>query len=263
MGRATLNLPQTKGTLMRKYLIPLALGLVAAQPANAVLMVTMQDELGATFHCVDNGGACDFTGAANNLLTLNNTVGNFQVAGTISTSSSGLLNLLSLVNFGAVNTDPLGAHTLNMYVSNTDYLGPVSQINGSASILFSNAVGSGPSSLDFYADTANVQGANLINTPGVLLFSALQTPTTNPQAFLGNDSAAFFDANLFSMTQAAHINLKGGGSFTDFSQNMQSSFSPVPVPAALPLLGSVVAGFGAFGAWKRRRKIGSDGSTAR
>jgi len=150
-----------------------------------------------------------------------------------------------------------------MYVSNTDYFGPVSQINGSASILFSNAVGSGPSSLDFYADTANVQGANLINTPGVLLFSALQTPTTNPQAFLGNDSAAFFDANLFSMTQAAHINLKGGGSFTDFSQNMQSSFSPVPVPAALPLLGSVVAGFGAFGAWKRRRKIGSDGSTAR
>src|SRR6185436_9825334 len=88
-----------------------AAGATLAQPANAVLMVTLDDGLGATFHCVDNGGACDFSGAANNLLTLNNTVGAFQVAGTISTSSSGLLNLLSLVNFGAVNTDPLGAHT--------------------------------------------------------------------------------------------------------------------------------------------------------
>ena len=238
-----------------------AAGATLAQPANAVLMVTMQDELGATFHCVDNGGACDFTGAANNLLTLNNTVGNFQVAGTISTSSSGLLNLLSLVNFGAVNTDTV-AHTLNMYVSDTDFVGPVTGIAESASILFSNAVGSGPSSLDFWADVGNTQGANLINTPGVLLASVVQTPTTNPQSFSGNDFTPFIASGLFSMTQAAHINLIGGGRFTDFSQNMQSSFSAVPVPAALPMLGGVVAGFGAFGAWKRRRKIGSGGSTA-
>lgn len=227
-----------------------ALGLMAA-PANAVLMVTLQDELGATFHCVDNGGACDFSGAASNLLTLNNTVGSFQVAGTISTSQSGLLNLLSLVNFGAVNTDTV-AHTLNMYVSDTNYVGPVSSIAGAAAILFSNAVGSGPSSLDFYADTANTQGANLINTPGVLLFSALQTPTINPQAFLGNDSAAFSDANLFSMTQAAHINLIGGGSFTGFEQNMQS-VSSVPIPAAGFLLGGVVAGAGVLSRFRRKR----------
>lgn len=235
-----------------------ALGLFVSQPANAVLMVTMQDELGATFHCVDNGGACDFSGAASSLLTLNNTVGSFQVTGTISTSQSGLLNLLSLVNFGAINNDTV-AHTLNMYVSDTGFVGPVSNIVGSAGILFSNAVGSGPSSLDFYADTANVQGANLINTPGVLLFSALQTPTTNPQQFLGNDSAPFFDLNAFSMTQVAHINLKGGGSFTDFGMNMQSA-NAVPIPAALPLLGSALAGFGGFNAWKRRRAAKKNGS---
>jgi hypothetical protein len=201
-------------------------------PANAVLMVTMQDELGATFHCVDNGGACDFSGAADSLLTL--------------------------VNFGAINNDT-AAHTLNMYVSDTDFLGPVSGIASSAGILFSNAVGSGPSSLEFYADTGNTQGANLINFPGVLLASAVQTPTTNPQQFLGNDFAAFSDPNLFSMTQVAHINLRGGGSFTDFGMNMQN-VNAVPVPAALPLLGSVVAGFGAFGAWRRRKLSG--GSTA-
>jgi hypothetical protein len=227
-------------------------------PANAVLMVTMQDELGATFHCVDNGGACDFSGAADSLLTLNNAVGSFQVTGTISTSQTGLLNLLSLVNFGAINNDT-AAHTLNMYVSDTDFLGPVSGIASSAGILFSNAVGSGPSSLEFYADTGNTQGANLINFPGVLLASAVQTPTTNPQQFLGNDFAAFSDPNLFSMTQVAHINLRGGGSFTDFGMNMQN-VNAVPVPAALPLLGSVVAGFGAFGAWRRRKLSG--GSTA-
>src|SRR5580765_2323414 len=127
---------------MKKYLalLPLALGIVAAQPANAVLMVTMQDELGATFHCVDNTASCDFSGLASNLLTLNNTVGSFTVTGTISTSQSGLLNLLSLVNFGATNNDT-AAHTLSMYVSDTGYQGPVAGIASSAGILFSNAVG--------------------------------------------------------------------------------------------------------------------------
>lgn len=234
------------------YLAAVAgLGLLIAQPAAANLMVTMTDSTGGSFHCVDNGGVCDFSGAADNLLTLNNTVGAFQVTGTISVSSSGLINLLSLVNFGATNTTGASA-TLNMWVSDTDFTAPVGQIVGSAGILFSNAVGSGPSSLEFYADTGNAQGANLTNAPGTFLFGATQTPITNPQQFLGNDSALFSDLNLFSMTQVAHINLIGGGSFTDFGMNMQSS--PTPIPAALPLFASAVAGAGALGRWRRKRK---------
>ena len=226
------------------------LGLLMAQPAQASLMVTMTDSTGGSFHCVDNGGVCDFSGATDQLLTLNNTVGAFQVTGTISVSSTGLVNLLSLVNFGATNTTGAAA-TLNMWVSDTDFTAPVASIQGSAGILFSNAVGSGASTLDFFADNANTQGANLTNAPGTFLFGATQTPLTNPQQFLGNDSALFSDLNLFSMTEVAHINLIGGGSFTDFGMNMQSS--PTPIPAALPLFATAVGGFGLYGRWRKRK----------
>jgi hypothetical protein len=233
--------------------------LLAASPANAVLMITMTDSTGGSFHCVDNAGGCDFSGAGDNLLTIDNTVGAFHVQGTISTSTSGLANILTMLNFGATNTTGAGA-TLNMWVSDTDFAGPVTGIAGSSAILFGNAIGSGQSSLEFWADPNNQQGANPTNAPGVFLFGATATPTTDPQSFDGNDAAAFIAAGLFSMTEVAHINLIGGGNFTGFEQNMQSAAAPIP--AALPLMGSVIAGIGGLSAWKRRRKIGSDAQAA-
>ena len=126
---------------------------------------------------------------------------------------------------------------MKILVSDTNFVAPVSNITSSASLTFNNDVGAGPSSLAFWADPLNVQGANPNNTPGTLLFDQSGTPTSTPNSFSGTVDTAFSAIAPFSMTEGSSIDLLAGASLTGYNQDMVSSFNAVPEPSAWGLLG--------------------------
>jgi len=215
--------------------------LIAAQPASATLQIAFTD--GTTIvTCADGQLGCDLAGAAKNLLTLNTTVGDFTVFGTLSFSTSGTANHLDLSSFGVINNGP-GTGTLTMVLSDTGFTAPVSSVNESASLTFNDAVGSGPSTLKFWADPADTQGAgNPILTPGPLLFSTSGTPVTNPDSFSGTASQPFSALSAFSMTEGASLNLIAGASITGFNESMRTSSIPEPKTWVMGLIGFGLVG---------------------
>jgi PEP-CTERM motif len=219
-------------------------------PAHAILQISISDGA-STFSCQDGQLGCDLGGAANNILTLNTTVGDFLVFGTLSFSSFGTTNQLSLSSFGIVNQGDAEG-TLKILVSDTNFVAPVSSITSSASLTFNNDVGAGASSLAFWADPANVQGANPNNTPGTNLFTTSGTPTSTPDSFSGTIDTAFSAIAPFSMTEGSSIDLLAGASLTGYNQDMVSSFNAVPEPRTWAL---ALAGFAFLAAagWKRRQ----------
>jgi hypothetical protein len=110
--------------------------------------------------------------------------------------------------------------TINLVAGDTNFIGPVGSIENSASLTFNEAVGSGPSSLSFFADPLNTQGANPLNTPGSLLETVTGMPVTNPDSFSGTHLQAFGASGPFSMTESASLALTTGGSITGFNQSM-------------------------------------------
>jgi hypothetical protein len=233
--------------MLRKLLLTtVAVGGIALSiaPANASLQVFFTDGTN-TFACADGGG-CDFAGPANRVLTINNTVGNFDVSGTLSVSNT---NALTMSNFGVINNGATG--TLQMFVSNTGFAGPVTSINEAASLNFLDNVGAGPSTLSFFADAANGQGA-----PGALgtaLFSVNGTPTNVTSSFAGQNTDAFSAAGPFSMTSEIDLNLINGGSVTGFNIGMQA-VNGVPEPATW---GMMLLGFAAISVVAMRKRGGN------
>ena len=122
----------------------------------------------------------------------------------------------------------------------------------SASLTFNSAVGSGASTLRFFADPANGQPAGVgLNIPGQLLFTTNGTPVTDPDSFAGTNASPFSANGLFSLTETANLALKAGGSITGF--NMSEATSAVPEPSTWAMLGLGFAGLAFFGV-KRARK---------
>jgi hypothetical protein len=136
-----------------------------------------------------------------------------------------------------------------LVASDTNFLPQVSFVQNSGSLTFNNAVGSGPSTLSFFADPLNTQGANPLNAPGSLLESVSGVPTTDPDSFSGSRLSAFSASGPFSMTEAASLALTTGGSITGFNQAMETG---VPEPRTWAML---LLGFGlmAFVGVRRRR----------
>jgi len=238
---------------MRNFLLAgtLLAGLgVAVAPAEARLQLSIN--VGSnTFTCFDGQLGCDVSGGANNLLVIDQTVGGVFVQLALTQSSFGANNELQLSSSNIDNTTgaPL---TIKLLASDTNFLPPVTTIQDSGSLTFNNAVGSGQSMLQFWADHANTQGANPNNTPGTLLETVFGTPLTNPDSFAGSNSAAFSALSPFSMTEGASLNLIGGGSITGFNESMLTS-SAIPEPKTWAMF---LLGFGAMalmGAKKVRR----------
>ena len=234
--------------IMRLKSVLLAAAAVAAlaQPAAARLQLSISDGT-TTFSCFDGQLSCDQSGGANNLLTIDQTVGGAFVEITLAQSTFGLHNTLQLSSSSILNLTgaPL---TITLLAGDNNFVNPVSFINNSASLTFNDAVGSGQSSLAFWADAANTQGANPSNTPGSLLEQVFGTPLTDPDTFSGSNVAAFLADSPFSMTEGASLALRGGASITGFNQSMTSG---VPESSTWAMLGIGFIALGFVG-WQKR-----------
>ena len=228
------------------------LAATAITPASARLQITLQSGAN-TFSCFDGQLSCDQSGGANNLLIVDQTVGGILVQLALTQSVSGPTNELQLSSSNIVNEGGVPA-TIKLFASNTDFVGPVSAINNSASLTFNQNIGAPLSTLQFFADVTNAQGANPANTPGVLLESVSGSAATDPDSFSGSLISPFDALGPYSMTESASLSLRGLGSITGFNQSMQST-SAVPEPSTWALL---ITGFG-FMAWgaSTRKKVRS------
>ena len=187
------------------------------------------------------------SGGANNLLTIDTTVGGAFVQLTLTQSSFGAHNsLAALVSSNIENT--LGIPlTVTLLASDTGFTAPVSFINNSASLTFNANTGTPDSTLKFWADTLDTQGANPNNTPGSLLETVFGHAITDPDSFSGSKIAAFSASDPFSMTEGAALVLRPDGSVTGFNQSMTSG---VPEPSTWAML---VIGFAGL-AWAGLRR---------
>jgi hypothetical protein len=226
---------------MHKLLLTTALlAAFGASPAKATLQLSITDGT-STFSCKDGQLGCDLSGGANNLLVVDTTLDGFFVQLSLAQSTFGAHNVLQL---SSANIDNFGgtAGTLSFFASDTNFVPPAGNIEESGSLTFNNNVGAGPSSVSFFADPLNRQGANPLNTPGILLDSFSGTPVTNPDSFSGTHLSGFASSRPFSMTESASLNLIAGGSVTGFDQSMTSSAIPEPRTWAL-----MAVGFGLLG----------------
>ena len=216
-------------------------------PAHATLQLSIGAG-GSVFTCSDGELSCDQSGGANNLLTVDTTVGGAFVQLTLTQSTFGKVNELQLSSSNIENTTgaPL---TVTLLASDTGFLSPVRFVNNSGSLTFNSNVGAPDSTLKFFADTADVQGANPTNTPGSLLETVSGHALTDPDSFAGSRVTAFDASAPFSMTEGAALALRADGSVTGFNQAMQTG---VPEPSTWAML--VIGFIGlAWGSLTRRR----------
>ena len=196
--------------------------LIAAQPASALLQLTVTD--GTQQLSCSDGAACD-TSSGPGLLSIANPFsdGN-NVTFTLTQSLIGGVNELQL---SSSNISSTGGGTITFVASDNGFMNPVTNVTNSASLTFNrNIPNTVDSTLKFWADTANTQGANPLNTPGALLETVSGHALTNPDSFAGSNDAAFSANAPFSMTEGASLFLIPGGSITGFNESMTTSDVP-------------------------------------
>jgi PEP-CTERM motif len=232
---------------MKKLLLTAALLASTAIPAAARLQLSIG--VGAsTFTCFDGQLSCDVSGGANNLLVIDQTIGGAFVQLTLTQSTFGLHNTLQLSSSNIEDTlaTPI---TVTLLASDTGFKAPVSFVNNSGSLTFNANVGAPDSTLKFWADATNTQGANPTNTPGTLLETVSGHALTDPDSFSGSKIAAFSASGPFSMTEGAALALRADGSVTGFNQSMTTG---VPEPKTWAML---IIGFGLMAVAGVRRRI--------
>jgi hypothetical protein len=237
-----------KASLLASLAIATLSTAIAVSPAKARLQIALNSG-SDTFTCFDGQLGCDQSGGANNLLLVNATVNGILIQIALTQSVHGGVNELQLSSSSIVNESGVPL-VLKLLASDTDFVGPVKAINNSASLTFNQNIGAPNSTLSFWADAANTQGANPTNTPGVLLESVSGHAVTDPDSFAGSLITPFDALGDYSMTEGASIAIRGLGSVTGFNQSMESTAVPEPSTWAMVLVG--FAGLG-WGAWSRKR----------
>jgi hypothetical protein len=234
--------------MLHKLLLTTALAIGLTSAADARLQLTINAS-GSTFTCFDGQLGCDLSGGANNLLLVDQTVGAAFVQIALAQSSFGAVNELQLSSSNIINNGAAPV-TVTLLASDTDFIGPVHAINNSASLTFNANLGAPDSTLRFWADAANLQGANPLNTPGTLLESVSGHALTDPDSFSGSKIAAFDAAGPYSMTEGAALILRSGGSITGFNESMQSTAIPETKTWAMLAIGFAAL---AFAGYKRKQ----------
>jgi hypothetical protein len=234
--------------MLKRFLVLSSALALMAGGAEARLQLSIG--VGAsTFTCFDGQLSCDVSGGANNLLTIDQTVGGAFVQLTLAQSTFGKVNTLQLSS--ANIEDTLGVPiTVTLLASDTGFTAPVSLINNSGSLTFNANVGAPDSRLSFFADPLDRQGANPSQTPGTLLESVAGHALTDPDSFAGSRTAAFDASNPFSMTEGAALALRSGGSITGFNQAMESG---IPEPSTWAMLALGFGFMSLFGVRKVRQ----------
>ena len=178
MGVGGLVQEGTNSMIKRVLLAAAATACFGLAPASAALQLSIGVG-GSVFTCSDGELGCDVSGGANNLLTIDQTIGGAFVQLTLAQSSFGAHNSLQLSSSNIENLTgaPL---TVTLLASDTGFAAPVSFINNSGSLTFNANVGAPDSTLKFWADITNTQGANPTNTPGTLLESVSGHALTDP-----------------------------------------------------------------------------------
>ena len=134
--------------------------------------------------------------------------------------------------------------------SDTGFAAPTTFVESSASLTFNANVGAPDSTLKFWADTLDTQGANPTNTPGSLLETVSGHAVTDPDSFSGSRITPFDASAPFSMTEGAALALRADGSVTGFNQSMTTG---VPEPSTWAML---LAGFGLLSIVGMRKRTG-------
>jgi hypothetical protein len=233
---------------MNKLLMATTILTALATPAAARLQISISSG-GSTFTCFDGQLSCDQSGGANNLLIVDQTVNGAFVQLALTQSQFGKPDELQMSSSNIENLT--GAPiTVTLTASDTGYNFPISAINNSASLTFNSNIGAPDSTLTFFADKLDGQGAP--GTPGTLLESVSGHAITDPDSFSGSRITAFAADAPFSMSEQASLVLRADGSITGFNQSMEST-SAVPEPStwAMGIVG--FAGL-AFLGFKRSRK---------
>ena len=114
---------------------------------------------------------------------------------------------LSTSNIENLTAAPL---TIVLTASDTGYNFPISAINNSASLTFNSNIGAPDSTLTFFADRFDGQGAP--GTPGTILVSVSGHATTDPDSFSGSRITAFAADAPFSMSEQASLEIARTGS---------------------------------------------------
>jgi hypothetical protein len=233
--------------MLKRFL--LGCGALALMAGAAEARLQLSIGVGAsTFTCFDGQLACDVSGGANNLLTIDQTIGGAFVQLTLAQSTFGAHNTLQLSSSNIENT--LGIPIkVTLLASDTGFAAPVSFVNNSGSLTFNANVGSPDSTLSFFADVLNRQGANPTNTPGSLLETVSGHALTDPDSFSGSKLAAFDASAPFSMTEGAALALRADGSVTGFNQSMTTG---VPESSTWAML-ALGCGFLAFVGMRKTR----------
>jgi hypothetical protein len=237
---------------MNRLLLTTALlAAIGASPARATLQLSISDGI-HTFSCADGQLGCDVSGAANNLLVIDTTLDGFFVQTTLTQSTFGGHDVLQL---SSSNIENMGGApgTITFVASDTGFAPPTTNIRESGSLTFNNNLGASPSSVSFFADPANGQGANPLNTPGIALDTFSGAAASDPDSFAGTHLSSFVTSTPFSMTESASLHLISGGSVTGFDQSMTSSAIPEPSTWAMILLGFGVLGL--LGFQKRKAQL--------
>jgi len=219
---------------------------VLAGPAGATLQIAA-DIGGTTFLCVDQTG-CDINLTPGVLQVSDQVINGVEVNGSIQTSTKGVSNILNTSSLSLINNS--GADkAITFTVSDTGFVGPVTQFVTAGSGTWENAGGS-TITLEWFNSAANAQGATFPgDTPGSLIDSFSDTAVGAADAFSHSGSGAVVDGALFSMTEQASGTLVDGGSLINRGQT-EIKLQEVPEPGSLALLGGALLST----AWIMRRR---------
>ena len=249
---------QTTWRTMRPAALAAALcGLGAVTGAQATLIISYTATAGALTNsvtCVDNNAACDTDPTVDRIVLANGTSplpGLLVNGSTHYSTTAGGMNLISSGSSSIFWTGP-GTVSLNVSVSDTDFIGPSFVVETTGSGTFTTAQGS-TINLGWYNDPLNRQGADTsTDRPGNLVDSFAFIAPDASQSFSHNFSGplAFPDLGPFSMTLGFDFTLISGGVLTSRGMTELKPVGKVPEPGTLALLGFGLAGL----AFTRRRK---------